>query len=295
MIDTTKILPGQEFKNMQELSVALTGQKMPAGNRYVIRVNEMKKYFSWDKVPGSNRIIITDIFPEPVTKPRKKCKKRIATPREYYPQGKYNSMIYANLTTLELNHKYSLSELFEELGMTSCRFTRPKYYLDCVNTTNLSLSTYRYFFNKLNNLLSKTLYTTLTNFKKRECISYHMEYRYTFKQGYEEIDIPTEAIEALKEQALQETSYKDEWSVLHSSDSQKYTQYILDKLSIYGIKKYTKCYVFTSIKPFNNLPEPSLSEMNALTIEKLYKFSNKFDQVNQKKIQSIINTSILSR
>ena len=38
-----------------------------------------------------------------------------------------------------------------------------------------------------------------------------------------------------------------------------------------------------------------LSEMNALTIEKLYKFSNKFDQVNQKKIQSIINTSILSR
>lgn len=122
---------------MQELSVALTGQKMPAGNRYVVRVNEMKKYFSWDKVPGSNRIIITDIFPEPVTKPRKKCKKRIATPREYYPQGKYNSMIYANLTTLELNHKYSLSELFEELGMTSCRFTRPKYYLDCVNTTNL--------------------------------------------------------------------------------------------------------------------------------------------------------------
>ena len=87
MIDTTKILPGQEFKNMQELSVALTGQKMPAGNRYVVRVNEMKKYFSWDKVPGSNKIIITDIFPEPVTKPRKKCKKRIVTPREYYPHG----------------------------------------------------------------------------------------------------------------------------------------------------------------------------------------------------------------
>lgn len=52
MIDTTKILPGQEFKNMQELSVALTGQKMPAGNRYVVRVNEMKKYLSWDKIPG---------------------------------------------------------------------------------------------------------------------------------------------------------------------------------------------------------------------------------------------------
>lgn len=66
---------------MQELSVALTGQKMPAGNRYVVRVNEMKKYFSWDKVPGSNRIIITDIFPEPVTKPRKNVKKNSNTKR----------------------------------------------------------------------------------------------------------------------------------------------------------------------------------------------------------------------
>ena len=75
MIDTTKILPGQEFKNMQELSVALTGQKMPAGNRYVVRVNEMKKYLSWDKVPGSNRIIITDIFPEPVTKTNSNTKR----------------------------------------------------------------------------------------------------------------------------------------------------------------------------------------------------------------------------
>lgn len=295
MIDTTKILPGQEFKNMQELSVALTGQKMPAGNRYVVRVNEMKKYLSWDKIPGSNRIIIVDVFSEPIVRPRKKYKKRTTTPREYYPQGKYNSMMYSNLTTLELNHKYSIAELFEVLGMTSCKFTQPKYYLECVNNTELSLSTYKYFYNKLNLILSKTLYSTLTNFKKRGCISYHMEYRYTFKSGYEEIDIPIEIMEEAKEQALQESTYKDEWSVLHSSDAKAYKQSILDKLSIYGIKKYTKCYVFTSIKQFNNLPGPDLSEMNDLTIEKLYKYSNKFDQVNQKKIQSIINTSILSR
>lgn len=35
-----------------------------------------------------------------------------------------------------------------------------------------------------------------------------MEYRYTFKQGYEEIDIPTEAIEALKEQARRKLHIK---------------------------------------------------------------------------------------
>lgn len=48
MIDTTKILPGQEFKNMQELSVALTGQKMPAGKGYVLQ-QEKSNYISHGK------------------------------------------------------------------------------------------------------------------------------------------------------------------------------------------------------------------------------------------------------
>lgn len=280
MIDTTKILPGQEFKNMQELSVALTGKKMPAGNRYVVRVNEMKKYFSWDKVPGTNRIIITDVFKEPIIK--------TAAPKEYYPQGKYNSMMYANLSMLELNKKYSANDLFELLGMASEKFTRPKYYLECVNKTDLSLSAYKYFYNKINALLSRTLYTTLYNFKQRGCISYHTEYRFEFKNGYKKVDIPTEIMEEAKEQALQETSYQNEWSVLHSSKAQDYKQLILNKLSQYGVKRYTKCYVFTAIKHFDKLPQPSLSEMTTLTIEKLHKYSSKFDAVNQKKINSII-------
>ena len=129
MIDTTKILPGQEFKNMQELSVALTGQKMPAGNRYVVRVNEMKKYLSWDKIPGSNRIIITDVHAKQENK--------------YIPRGRYNSQILSNMKYLELNKKYTIYDLYELLGMTSERFTKPKYFLDSVNNTKLSLSTYR--------------------------------------------------------------------------------------------------------------------------------------------------------
>lgn len=292
MIDTTKIFPGQQFKNMQELSVHLTGEKMPAGNRYVVRVNEMKKYFSWEKIPGSTKVIITEVFSEPKKRERKK---REGASKEYYPQGKYNSMIYSNLSTLKLDHKYSVSELFEDLGMTSCKFTQPKYYLECVNKTDLSLSAYKYFYNEINSLLNRTLYTVLYNFKKRECISYHMEYRYDFRKGYKEVDIPIEAMEAIKEQALEQTSYDNEWAVLHSPEAQKYKSFILDCLSVYGVKKYTKCYVFTSIKHFDKLPKPSLSEMNSLTIDKIYNFSKKFSSVNQKKIYSIVNVSIFRR
>lgn len=67
MIDTTKILPGQEFKNMQELSVALTGQKMPAGKGYVLQQEKFKLYFSWKKITGTHKLIIDEIYKEPKT------------------------------------------------------------------------------------------------------------------------------------------------------------------------------------------------------------------------------------
>ena len=112
MIDTTKILPGQEFKNMQELSVALTGQKMPAGKGYVLQQEKFKLYFSWKKITGTHKLIIDEIYKEPKTKPKRKQK-------EYCPHGKYNSAIYANLQHLELNKKYSVTDLYELLGFTS--------------------------------------------------------------------------------------------------------------------------------------------------------------------------------
>lgn len=75
MIDTTKILPGQEFKNMQELSVALTGQKMPAGKGYVLQQEKFKLYFSWKKITGTHKLIIDEIYKEPKTNNHKNARK----------------------------------------------------------------------------------------------------------------------------------------------------------------------------------------------------------------------------
>lgn len=55
-------------------------------------------------------------------------------------------------------------------------------------------------------------------------------------------------MEDVKAQALAQTSYKDEWSILHSSKAKEYTDFILKKLEPLGVKRYTKCYVFTEIK-----------------------------------------------
>lgn len=278
MIDTTKILPGQEFKNMQKLSVALTGQKMPAGNRYVVRVNEMKKYLSWDKIPGSNRIIITDVHAKQENK--------------YIPRGRYNSQILSNMKYLELNKKYTIYDLYELLGMTSERFTKPKYFLDSVNNTKLSLSTYRYFYKKLNATLTQMLYINLNIFAEKGCISYYRDYSYEFEKGYKPVDIPKGYMESVKQEALAQFSYDNEWSVIHSSKSQEYKDYILKKLSPYHVKHFNRCFVFTDIKEFIQLPEANKTAMNKLILEKLTNYSHHFEPCNQKKIQSIIFSTV---
>lgn len=290
MIDTTKILPGQEFKNMQELSVALTGQKMPAGKGYVLQQEKFKLYFSWKKIEGSHKLIIEEIYKEPKTKPKTKRKQK-----EYCPHGKYNAAIYANLQHLELNKKYSVTDLYELLGFTSDRFTKPKYFLDCVNETGLSLSSYRYFHKKINCIIAQILYINLRKFEEKDCISYHMDYAYTFREGHKPVDIPVDYMEDIKAQALSQTSYKDEWSVLHSSKAKEYTDFILKSLEPLGVKRYTKCYIFTEIKQFDALPQPDSRLLNNLIIQKLKNASSKYDALNSKKMNSIIDTAVRFR
>lgn len=278
MIDTTKILLGQEFKNVQELSVALTGKKMPAGNRYVVRVNEMKKYLSWEKIPGSTKIIITDIFKEPETM--------------YIPRGKYNSQLLSNMRNLELNRKYNIYDLYETLGLASEHFTRPKYFLECVNQTKLSLSAYRYFYQKINATLSKILYSNLNKFLEKGCINYYKDYSYEFQSASHIVDIPKEYMEDIIQEALQHFSYENEWAANHSSNSQEYKNFILNKLAPFHVKRYQRCFVFTDIKTFDKLPDASKKAMNKLVLDKLIAESFNYSADNQKKIQSIIFSTV---
>lgn len=278
MIDTTKILPGQEFKNMQELSVALTGQKMPAGNRYVVRVNEMKKYLSWEKIPGSNRIIITDVHAKQENK--------------YVPRGKYNSQILSNMRNLELNKKYSIYDLYELLGITSEHFTKPKYFLESVNNTKLSLSTYRYFYKKINATLVQMLYANLTQFAEKGVISYYKDYIFDFDSGCPAVDIPIDYMEDIVQEALQHFSYDTEWAIGHSSKIQEYKNFVLKKLAPFHVKRFQKCFVFTDIKTFDQLPEPSKKAMNKLIVDKLLNYSGNYSSTNRKKIQSIIFSTV---
>ena len=87
-------------------------------------------------------------------------------------------------------------------------------------------------------------------------------------------------------------THKDEWSILHSSKAKEYTDFILKKLEPLGVKRYTKCYVFTEIKQFNTLPLSDPHALNNLIIQKLKDASSKCDALNNKKMNSIIDTAV---
>ena len=59
-----------------------------------------------------------------------------------------------------------------------------------------------------------------------------------------------------------------------------------------GVKRYTKCYVFTEIKQFNTLPLSDPHTLNNLIIQKLKDASSKCDALNNKKMNSIIDTAV---
>lgn len=59
-----------------------------------------------------------------------------------------------------------------------------------------------------------------------------------------------------------------------------------------GVKRYTKCYVFTEIKQFNTLPLSDPHTLNNLIIQKLKDASSKCDALNNKRMNSIIDTAV---
>lgn len=73
---------------------------------------------------------------------------------------------------------------------------------------------------------------------------------------------------------------------------QKNTLILFLKIGAARSKRYTKCYVFTEIKQFNTLPLSDPHTLNNLIIQKLKDASSKCDALNNKKMNSIIDTAV---
>ena len=67
-IDTEKLYVGQEFKNYTELCRYLNLKTGLNGNQRMSQKKELRQYFDFAKMSGSNRIVITEIYGVPKEK-----------------------------------------------------------------------------------------------------------------------------------------------------------------------------------------------------------------------------------
>lgn len=249
-IDTNKVKVGQEFKSMQELSLALTGEKLPRGSAYNIRVNLFKRYLSWVPIPGSYKIVVSEIYPEPKPKQSKSL---------------YSPQILSNLLALDQSKDYTLYDLFLSLGFVNERFTKSKFYAKNINELKIPFSKYNSLHSEITISLKTMLFQFFNTMSSKSVLTFTTNYIY----DKEPIEKPP--IEEIKASALKESSYDSEWAVLHSKEKDKYQKQIKEALFLYGVNSYYKSYSFKITNTPVELPAPDINRMNELILQKLKK------------------------
>ena len=249
-IDTNKVKVGQEFKSMQELSLALTGEKLPRGSAYNIRVNLFKRYLSWVPIPGSYKVVVSEIYPQPKPKQSKSL---------------YSPQILSNLLALDQSKDYTLYDLFLSLGFVNERFTKSKFYAKNINELKIPFSKYNSLHSEITISLKTMLFQFFNTMSSKSVLTFTTNYIY----DKEPIEKPP--IEEIKASALKESSYDSEWAVLHSKEKDKYQKQIKEALFLYGVNSYYKSYSFKITNTPVELPAPDINRMNELILQKLKK------------------------
>lgn len=249
-IDTNKVKVGQEFKSMQELSLALTGEKLPRGSAYNTRVNLFKRYLSWVPIPGSYKVVVSEIYPEPKPKQSKSL---------------YSPQILSNLLALDQSKDYTLYDLFLSLGFVNERFTKSKFYAKNINELKIPFVKYNSLHSEITISLKTMLFQFFNTMSSKSVLTFTTNYIY----DKEPIEEPP--IEEIKASALKESSYDSEWAVLHSKEKDKYQKQIKEALFLYGVNSYYKSYSFKITNTPVELPAPDINRMNELILQKLKK------------------------
>lgn len=223
-IDISNLTIGQEFKNLQELSLFVLNEKLPPGQGRTNRINYMKEYFSWDKVPNSQKIIISEIYPQR----RKKLPKT----------AKYAPLIFDILSSLSGEISMSNTDLICALGIFNDNFD-PKKKAANINKLGVNFTVFNIInsdiYTKINNIISRSL-NQLENYNyiKRE-ETYDIKYKTPLTPHVTEDVITGIYMETQKE--LLCNNYFD---IKKTGQVHEYHSRCSDKFSYLGISKVIK-------------------------------------------------------
>lgn len=220
-INTSSLSIGKEFKNLQELSLCVLGEKLPSGKGRTLRVEQMKQYFSWKKIPNSQKIIITEIYQNKT----KKLNKR----------SKYAPLVFDILSSYPGELCFTKTELLKVLGIVNDNFDTKKIVQN-TNKLKLNYKVFKIIHTDIYTFLNQKISRALNQLQNAGYISYRKVYIAIYKDSSES-EISNEIIENIYNDAKAEIHCNNYFDIIKSNLVPKYQSICDSKLSELGIKR----------------------------------------------------------
>lgn len=172
-INTSRLQVGQVVKNYKELC-ALLGEEVKTGKSKQLQIDNMKRFFEWEK--AGQKFIITDIYDTPLPK---------VDGRSSGNNSKYVKCIELLLLRYLLNKKNYTATLtkrnwWQILGMINNKYNqieRDKEKREELQKNNPILTSYeiKHFYQRSNRKLQQILFSALNSLSSRKLIDYEIE------------------------------------------------------------------------------------------------------------------------
>lgn len=172
-INTSRLQVGQVVKNYKELC-ALLGEEVKTGKSKQLQLDNLKRYFDWEK--AGQKFIITDIYDTPLPK---------IDSRSSGNNSKYVKCIELLLLRYLLDKKDYTATLtkrnwWQILGMINNKYNqieRDKEKREELQKNNPILTSYeiKHFYQRSNKKLQQILFSALNSLASRKLIEYEIE------------------------------------------------------------------------------------------------------------------------
>lgn len=207
-IDTSNLAEGQEIKNYRTLC-HLLGESTKTGNGKKAQMKEWERYFLFEKMSGTQKILIKKIYSQPKTKQGDK-----RTDGVYVKS--IELILLCELAKMPgYTATFTKNRLLQRLGMINANYKKItanelKNLDECINDFEIN-----HFYQNADSRLNKILVTALKSLKKRYIIDYLEQYRIVDNRGNRRVarDIDIRNIITLKNRALHLVQCKTEQEV----------------------------------------------------------------------------------
>lgn len=237
-VDITSLSVGQKFKNLQQLSLTVLGEKLPPGKGRENRIKKMQHYFSWRTVPNSQKIIITEIY---------SSKRKPLSPKSIYAP-----LLYKELASYPGELIFTKTEMLLKLGIVNKNFDE-KNFVNTANALKIKYKNLRIIHTDIYTRLNDIVLKALSQLEEHNYISIEKSKEICYMNSSSRKVTKEEVDQIYKEQQIL-LSCNNYFEVIKKNLVNQYTSMCKAELSKIGINRVKNIYKISILRPMESTP-----------------------------------------